>query len=302
MFAQTREVNWTFNSCLLGCNRWSELTSLHDLKKCFHVFISDWKRMWAPPDRSFFNFMALHSRRWVILFHMDMITLNLVFFFFFLIPLKQLDHCKYLTGCLWYQGLVLKERMIKIQACVQTSHINFGKRILAERTHCVLNVLLPLNTITHCYKNPHNVRTKISLWLIFTTSITDFSRQEAVNATLHHVSLFFPVKHLIMYLHALCANFFSHCPFIWENFMINIWIRNSRIPSQKYMFSVLFWFELLWFGDNDWRYVFFCYNGTRQHSARGAPQKNPKQICDSKSTTMSLYRNHDLSTNLVLTS
>ena len=166
--------------------------------------------------------------------------------------------------------------MIKIQACVQTSHINFGKRILAERTHCVLNVLLPLNTITHCYKNPHNVRTKISLWLIFTTSITDFSRQEAVNATLHHVSLFFPVKHLIMYLHALCANFFSHCPFIWENFMINIWIRNSRIPSQKYMFSVLFWFELLWFGDNDWRYVFFCYNGTRQHSARGAPQKKPK--------------------------
>lgn len=57
------------------------------------------------------------------------------------------------------------------------------------------------------------------------------------------------------------------------------------VEIKKYIFSVLFWFELLPFGDNDWRYgcFFFIVEKT----------KKTKQICDSNATTVSLYRSHD---------
>ena len=60
------------------------------------------------PDGSFFSFMSWHSRKWVILFHMDMITLNLFFLSFFLLNKSSCTIVKSLTGCLWYKGLMLE--------------------------------------------------------------------------------------------------------------------------------------------------------------------------------------------------
>lgn len=76
-----------------------------------------------------------------------------------------------------------------MQACVQTSHINFGKNILAQRRHCILNVLLPVHIITHCYKNSHNVTSRNhTIALIFHASGPGhyISRQWAVNVILYH--------------------------------------------------------------------------------------------------------------------
>lgn len=50
-----------------------------------------------------------------------------------------------------------------MQACIQISHINYGKNILAQRTHCILNVCLPPAPhpiITTLLQKPHNVTPK----------------------------------------------------------------------------------------------------------------------------------------------
>lgn len=90
---------------------------------------------------------------------------------------------------------------------------------------------------------------------------------------------FFPIRHFITCLHVLHADYFSHCPFVSNFFLKGV------VEIKKYIFSVLFWFELLPFGDNDWRYGFFFFIVEKT--------KKTKQICDSNATTVSLYRSHD---------
>lgn len=84
-----------------------------------------------------------------------------------------------------------------MQACIQISHINYGKNILAQRRHCILNVCLPPTPhpiITTLLQKPHNVTQKtpqkITLLLKCSMAIISLSRELAVNGILHHGSLF----------------------------------------------------------------------------------------------------------------
>lgn len=180
------ELAWTFISCLRCLQQVVRLDLPAPPKECY-VFICDWRRTWAPSRWISFQLYDLTLQKVNNTLSYGHDNSKSFFFSSYIQQKKQLAHCKYLTGCLRYQGLMLKERMIKMQARVQTSHMNFGKNILAQRRHCILNVLLPFNIITHCYKKIHTISQKeIALLHKCSMSGIYLSRQWAVNVMLRH--------------------------------------------------------------------------------------------------------------------
>lgn len=118
-------------SDLLGCDRWSGLTSLHYLK-CY-VFISWLEEECEALQTDHFSAFWLDPLESEWLFHMDMITQNI----FFPIQQKQLCHCKYLKACLQYKGLMLRMEWIKCRLALQLCILILA-RIFWHKEHIIL--------------------------------------------------------------------------------------------------------------------------------------------------------------------